>query len=69
MKINITTNEVLASIDLTNFGTAGQLHWANDVVVDAQGNAYITDSLGKLNCSTARTCDALATAAHRVRSC
>jgi len=32
--------------DLTPYGPAGQSRFANDLTIDAQGNAYLTDSMG-----------------------
>ncbi len=39
-----STGALLASVDLTPFGPAAASRFANDVVVDGSGNAYVTDS-------------------------
>jgi hypothetical protein len=49
LKINISSNEVIANIDLSSIGTSGvdALHFANDVVLASDGTAFVTDSFGK----------------------
>ncbi|WP_165822220.1 SMP-30/gluconolactonase/LRE family protein [Hymenobacter edaphi] len=41
---NATTGNLLAYTDLGSKAAAYSQHFANDIAVDAQGNAYITDS-------------------------
>lgn len=44
---DLTTGDVLHYVDLEQL-RPGEAHFANDVAVDAEGNAYVTDSLSPI---------------------
>lgn len=45
---DIATKRLDRQVNLATLTPAGQMHFANDVAVDAQGNAYVTDSFSPI---------------------
>jgi len=45
VRANLTSGRIINALNLSSFPTAGR-HFANDVIMDKDGNAYVTDSFG-----------------------